>query len=180
MNAFALAPSFRLGTRTGYENIDHGIITALSQSRHAETSIFHLPVREMSVTLDDVVCLIDIPIVGRLIVEEDIEYADDIVLLQTKLGFTEAEAQTEVREQWGGYVSINHLRESYERLLNMCNQLEKPGDDEEEEEEHGLVRTMCIKAFLLLLVGLTMFANNNINVNMIWLTALHNLDTVDE
>jgi hypothetical protein len=65
----------------------------------------------------------------------------------------------------------------------MCNQLEKHGDDEEEEEEEeqGLVRIMCIKPFLLLLVGLTMFANkNNINVHLIWLTALQNLDTMDE
>lgn len=104
----------------------------------------------MSVTLDDVVCLLYIPIVGRLIVEDDIEYEDGIVLLQlqTELGFTEAEAQTKVQEQWGGYVNVTHLRESYERLLNMCNQLEKLGDDEEEEDEQGLVKTMCIKAFL--------------------------------
>jgi len=41
-----------------------------------KTSSFHLPVGEMTVTLDDVACLIDIPIVGRLIVEVDIEYKD--------------------------------------------------------------------------------------------------------
>jgi len=41
--------------------------------------------------------------------------------------------------------------------------------------------TMCIKAFLLLLVGLTIFAyKNSKNVYLKWMTALQDLDTVRE
>jgi len=78
--------------KTRYKNISHGLITALSERWHADTSSFHLPVREMAATLNDVTCLLDILIVWRLIVEADIEYEDGIQLLQTELGFTEEEA----------------------------------------------------------------------------------------
>jgi len=136
----------------------------------------------MTVTLDDVACLLDIPIIGRLVAEADIEYEDGIQLLQNELGFTEDEDQKEVTKQWGGYVSINYLKECYERLLNMCNRLEHPADDEQEKEkEQGLARNTCIKAFLLLLVGYTIFTNkNNKCVHLIRLKQFQDLDTLDE
>ena len=78
------------------------------------------------------------------------------------LGFTADDAMKEVQKQCGAYVSYTHLKRCYERLLNMCNQLEEPASNEDdEEEEQCLVRTACIKAFLLLLVDYTIFANKN-------------------
>ena len=57
--------------------------------------------------------------------------------------------------------------------------MEEPTNDE--EKEHDLARNVCIKAFLLLLVGYTIFANkNNKSVNLIWLKAFQNLDTLVE
>jgi hypothetical protein len=133
----------------------------------------------MIITLDDVACLLDIPIIGRLVVEADIEYENGIQLLQTELSFTVEEAQKEVIKQWGGYVSIPHLKECYERLLNRCNQLEQLVDDEERKEQ-GLARNACIKVFLLLLVGYTIFTNKNKCVHLIRLTSFQDLDTLDE
>ena len=52
---------------SGYENISHGFICAMSERWHEETNRFHLPVREMTITLDDVACLLGIPIAGRLL-----------------------------------------------------------------------------------------------------------------
>lgn len=57
-----------------YKNISLRLITALSYRWHAETNIFHLPVGELTITLDDGANLIDIPIVGRLMGDEDIDY----------------------------------------------------------------------------------------------------------
>jgi hypothetical protein len=54
---------------------------------HAKTNNFHLPVGEMTVTLYDVACLLHIPIVGRLMGEEDVGYEIDM-LLQSELGMT--------------------------------------------------------------------------------------------
>jgi hypothetical protein len=51
----------------------------------------------------------------------------------------------------------------------------------EEEEEQGLVRNVCIKALLFLLVGYTIFANKNIkNVSLIWLLAFQDFDRLGE
>jgi hypothetical protein len=65
-------------------------------------------------------------------------------------------------------------------LLNRCNQLGKP-DIEEEEVEQSVVRTACLKAFLLLILGYTLFAGkNNKTVNLIWLLALQDLDMLGD
>jgi hypothetical protein len=53
--------------KTWYANISHGLVCALSERWHEDTSSFHLPVGEMTVTLEDVVCLLGILITGRLI-----------------------------------------------------------------------------------------------------------------
>ena len=52
---------------SGYENISHGFVYTMSERWHEETSSFHLPVGEMTVTLDDVACLQGIPITRRFL-----------------------------------------------------------------------------------------------------------------
>jgi len=52
---------------TGYDNISHRLVCAMTERWHQETSSFHLPVGEMTITLDDVASLQDIPVAGRLI-----------------------------------------------------------------------------------------------------------------
>jgi len=39
---------------------------------HEETSNFHLPVGEMTITLDDVACLLGIPITRRLLPDKEL------------------------------------------------------------------------------------------------------------
>lgn len=64
------------------------------------------------------------------------------------------------------------MKEAYDKFLQRCNELEKPGD-EEEVEELDRTRTMCINVFMLLLVGLNIFTNKNSkNVYLLWLTML--------
>ena len=52
---------------TGYDIISHGLVCAMAERWHQETNNFHLHVGEMTITLDDVACLLHIPIVGQLI-----------------------------------------------------------------------------------------------------------------
>ena len=52
---------------SGYENISHGFVCAMSERWHEETSSFHLLVGEMTITLDDVAGLLGIPTIGRLL-----------------------------------------------------------------------------------------------------------------
>jgi len=126
----------------------------------------------MAVTLDDVACLLGIPISGRLIEEKDLSHEWGIQLMQEDLCFTEEEAIDEVVKHYGAHVSYTKLKRHYEELLNRCNQLVEP-DTEEEEVEQSVVRAACVKAFLLLILGYTLFADkNNKIVNLLWLLAL--------
>jgi len=115
----------------------------------------------MTVTLYDMVFLLDLPITGRLIEERDLAYEHGIFLLETELLFMSQDAMKECKDQWGVFFSYTHLKRCYEGLLNRCNQLLDPADVEE-AEEHSVVRTACIKAFLLLLLGYTIFAARTI------------------
>ncbi|XP_057432619.1 uncharacterized protein LOC130725400 [Lotus japonicus] len=51
--------------RCSYVETDPGLISALVERWHEETSSFHMPFGEMTVTLDDVSALLHIPVGGR-------------------------------------------------------------------------------------------------------------------
>ena len=52
---------------TGYTNVPHALLRSLCERWHTETSNFYLHVGEMTITLDNVVCLLHIPIEGILL-----------------------------------------------------------------------------------------------------------------
>jgi len=54
-------------------------------------------------------------------------------------------------------------------------------DTEEEHIEQAIIRTVCVKAFLFLLLGYTLFAGKNSKiVNLLWLLALQDLDELSD
>jgi hypothetical protein len=166
---------------TGYESISHGLVCALAERWHEETSSFHLPIGEMTVTLDDVACLLDIPIAGRLIKEDDLSHDQGVELMVNELLFPMQEAVEQVSNNSGAHVTITVLKERYEQLLNRCNQLVREDLSEEEEEEQSRIQPACVKAFLLLLLGYTLFAGKNSKtINLLWLLAIRNLDELGE
>ena len=73
---------------SGYENISHGFICAMTERWHEETSSFHLLVGEMTITLDDVVCLLGIPITGRLLPDRELTHEQGLEMMQADLLFT--------------------------------------------------------------------------------------------
>jgi len=141
----------------GYKSITHGFVCALSERWHEETSNFYLLVGEMTITLDDVACLLGIPITRRLLPDEELTREEGIQMMQVDLHFTEEAAAKEVARQGAAHVNFGKLKRWYEELLNRCHQLLEP-DTEEVYEEQGQVRLACIKAFLLLLLCWTLFA----------------------
>jgi hypothetical protein len=176
VNDSGLAPLLK----TGYDNINQRLFCALSERWYEDTSSFHLPVAEMTVTLDDVACLLGIPITGRLIEEEELSHERGIELPHDELCFTETKAMKELEKQFGAHVSYTKLKTRYYSLWNMCNQLVEPAS-EAEKEEQSVVRTVCVKEFLLLLLSYTIFAGkNSITVNLLWLLALQDLDRVGD
>jgi len=55
----------------GFSTLSSSMLTSLPEKWHAETSNFYLSIWEMIVTLDDVVCLLHIPIVGKMMPHEE-------------------------------------------------------------------------------------------------------------
>ena len=51
----------------GYATVPHALLMTLCERWHPETSTFHMPLGEMTVTLDDVACLKHLQIEGRML-----------------------------------------------------------------------------------------------------------------
>jgi len=77
-------------------------------------------------------------------------------MMQVDLIFIAEAATKKMTKQGAAHVSFGVLKRRYEELLNRCNQLLDP-DTQEEQDERAQVRLACIKAFLLLLLGWTIF-----------------------
>ena len=53
--------------RTSSKEIDHGLITALVEQWRPETHTFHMPNCEVTITLQDVEVLLDLPVNGEAV-----------------------------------------------------------------------------------------------------------------
>jgi len=77
--------------------IDPGLISAFVERWHRETSSFHFPVGEVTITLDNVSSLLHISITGALHSFEPLVTSDAVALLMELLEVTADEATTEIR-----------------------------------------------------------------------------------
>ena len=104
-----LSPLITCSIDTG----NRGLISSFVKRWHRKTSSFHLPVAEISITLDDVATLLHLPIVGAL---HDFQplYSDEAVLLLIELLMVSPEvAMAETGQCGGPYVRLQWLREIY-------------------------------------------------------------------
>ena len=74
---------------------DPRLIFAFIERWHRETSTFHLPVEELTITLDDVASLLHIPITGALYSFKPLVTSDAVVLLTELLEVSPKEARDE-------------------------------------------------------------------------------------
>jgi len=88
---------------TSYSLINHGLICAFVERWHEETSSFHLPFWEMTVTLDDVACLLHLPIDGMLLSHGSISWDKAVELMETYLGSRTGDALKEVEKTKGAH-----------------------------------------------------------------------------
>jgi len=77
----------------------------------------------MTITLDDVARLLDIPITRRFIEEDDLDHDHGVELLVNHLLFSVEEAVEQVSNNSGAFVTYTALKRRYEHLLNRCNHL---------------------------------------------------------
>jgi len=149
-----LSPLIACSLDTG----DRGLISAFVERWHKETSNFHLPVGEVTITLDDVASLLHLPIIGAFH-SFDTRHVDKAVLmLMELLEVTGDEARAETLQCHRAYVCLSWLREIYH---SKC------------ETGHW---TAAGRAYLLHLLGCTIFANKSAtHVLVVFLVAFRDL-----
>ncbi|XP_040867895.1 protein MAIN-LIKE 1-like [Glycine max] len=137
---------------------DPGLISAFVERWHRETSSFHLPVGEVTVTLDDVSSLLHIPITGALLSFEPLATSDAVALLTELLEVTPDEATAETRQAGGPHVRLSWLRDMYQSRCRARQWV------------------AATQTYLLHLVGCTLFANKSAtHVHVVHLQAFRDL-----
>ncbi|XP_006582551.1 protein MAIN-LIKE 1-like [Glycine max] len=152
--ATGLSPLITCSVDTG----DRGLISAFMERWHKETSSFHLPVGELTITLDDVVSLLHLPILGAFHSFEPLHINEVVLMLGELLEVFGEEVRAEIVQCHGAYVCLSWLRDIYQ---SRC------------EAGHW---TVAARAYLLHLLGCTLFANKSAaHVHVVFLDAFRNL-----
>ena len=127
---------------------------AFVEHLYKETGSFHLPVREVTITLDDVTLLLHFPILEVFHSFEQL-HVDMLVEL---LEVSAAEARAETIQCHGSYVRLSWLRDVYHMKIEACH------------------RIVAVQAYLLHLLGCTLFANKSVtHMHVVFLDALCDL-----
>ncbi|XP_006598474.1 protein MAIN-LIKE 1-like [Glycine max] len=93
---------------------DHGLMSAFVEHWHKETRSFHLPVGEVTITLDDVASLLHFLVLGAFHSFEQLHVDDAVEILVELLEVSAADARAETIQCHGSYVQLSWLRELYE------------------------------------------------------------------
>ncbi|XP_068487178.1 protein MAIN-LIKE 1-like [Phaseolus vulgaris] len=103
-----------------YEVGDKGLISAFVERWHRETNSFHLPVGEMTFTLDDVSSLLHLPILDQFPTYVPLEYNGAATILAELLGVDETRGKAEMSNlhmchgyAWGA-ATLTYLYEQLE------------------------------------------------------------------
>lgn len=123
--------------------VNNALISVFAERWHRDTSSFHLPIGEMTITLDDVSCLLHLPCRGTFFTFPNQNRDTAIAIVMQLLSVSYHIASLEYSQNRGPYLRLSWLRELYK---------EKCADQEWEP---------AARAFLLHLVGCTIFANKS-------------------
>ncbi|CAK8561603.1 unnamed protein product [Lathyrus sativus] len=141
MESWISRPGLASLQRTSLTKIDTNLVSAFAERWHLETSSFHMSFGEMTITLDDVSCLLPLPIRGVFWNPPDISEALAVEWVVHYLGVSHRIAQQQVRECRGSYYKLEWL---YDRFV---------------EHRAASRWDYATRAYLLMLVGSTIFAD---------------------
>jgi len=94
-----------------YENLDRGLLCSFVERWHAEINKFHLPVGEKTITLDDVLNLLHLPIVDQFYTHETLDADSANDLLVESLHVDRGVASQVTRHCRGVHVRLSWLRD---------------------------------------------------------------------
>ncbi|XP_058788175.1 protein MAIN-LIKE 1-like [Vicia villosa] len=99
---------------TSLARVDTHLLSAFVERWHPETSSFHMPFGGMTITLDDVSCLLHVPVRGEL-VDSDVVVTDyDAIHLAVELfGVSLSDATTKASAVRGPYYKLDWLKQVF-------------------------------------------------------------------
>ena len=95
------------------EKSDRGNLLAFAKMWHKETSSFHLPIEELTITLNDVASLLHFPITGVFHTFDAIDVEEVVDLLVELLEVSTQEAKDETEQCKRAYACLAWLRDIY-------------------------------------------------------------------
>lgn len=98
---------------TGYTLVNHMMLNAFVERWHSENSSFNLSHGEMSITLEDVSCLLHLPIRRRFLDHGRITKDEAIEVMVEYLGVDLEKAIEEVDRTMGAHARSEFLRNIY-------------------------------------------------------------------
>ena len=132
----------------GYSLVHNGMLMGFAERWHRETSSFHLPHGELTITLDDVSCLLHIPIRGTLLRHGRMTKEEARESLVEELGADPLDALEEVDKTRGAHVRFSFLKRRFDDELAEARQAE--GDPAEIE----IHRQRVLRCYFLYLIGI--------------------------
>jgi len=161
---------------TSYNLIDHGLICAFVERWHEETCSFHLPFGEMTVTLDDVACLLHLPIDGMLISHGSISRDEEVEWMVTYLGSDLGDALKVVEKTKGAHCRFGYMESIFkERLKEQRDLVTEYGVTEEVRR----LRDQCVRIYFLYLVRITIFTDKSQwVVDVVYMRYFRDLDLI--
>lgn len=152
-----------------YRYTDRVLVSAFIERWHPETNTFHFPFGEMTITLDDVRHILDIPVEGIPVHGElgasSMAFDVALNLLCNGLGVTELQAKVEMEKAFA--VKLSWIKD-------VCS-----GDNRATEESTPERKDQVARGYLLYLLGCTVFPDKTGNkISVYYLQSLMDLGSV--
>lgn len=121
------------------------VVSVFAERWYPETNTFHMPFREMTITFENVSCLLRILVVGRavsILQKLSLDVAVTLVFMQLRV--LAEDVKEELVAVWGTFVRFEWLRTMF---INV-------------NDESNLTQIECVaKAYLLFLLSCTLFVD---------------------
>ncbi|XP_058727161.1 protein MAIN-LIKE 1-like [Vicia villosa] len=141
---------------------------------HPETSSFHIPHGEITITLYEIACLMHLPIRGILLSHGRLTN-EAMEMLIEKLEADPADALEEMERTRGAHVRFHTLQQIYDEELLATHQA---AGDEAEADIH---REWVLRCYLLYLIGTQLFVDTSSTyIDVVYLTYLSDIARVHE
>src|SRR3954470_17501091 len=162
---------------TRYTTISTGMQGAFVERWHKETSSFHLPVGELTITLHDFQCLLHLPIRGPLLHHSRIQRVEAIEWMMHYLGLPHEVAHFECVTTCGPHVRFTTLSIYFEFHLDAAAKAEQEDNDLFREYHRGC----ALRCWYMHVVGAACFVDKSARyVDVAYLRYFIDLDTVHQ